>query len=35
LKYGLLLAVLVSQLGHARDRGQFASSNLEITAMAG
>jgi hypothetical protein len=35
LKYGLLLAVLVSQLGHARDRGQFAGSNLEITAKAG
>ena len=31
----LLLAVLVSQLGHARDRGQFASSNPEITVMAG
>jgi hypothetical protein len=34
LKYGvsLLLAVLVSQFGHARDRGQFASSNPEIKA---
>jgi hypothetical protein len=35
LKYGLLLAVLVSQFGHARDRGQFAGSNLEITVVAG
>ena len=34
LKYGipLLLAVLASQLGHARDRGQFANSNPEIKA---
>ena len=34
LKYGvpLLLVVLVSPLGHARDRGQFASSNPEIKA---
>ena len=34
LKYGvpLLLVVLASQLGHARDRGQFASSNPEIKA---
>ena len=33
-KYGvpLLLAVLVSQFAHARDRGQFASSNPEIKA---
>jgi hypothetical protein len=33
LKCGIpLLVVLVSQLGHARDRGQFASSNPEIKA---
>ena len=34
LKYGvpLLLMVLASQLGHARDRGQFANSNPEIKA---
>ena len=34
LKYSvpLLLVVLVSQSGHARDRGQFASSNPEIKA---
>ena len=33
-KYGipLLLVVLASQLGHARDRGQFANSNPEIKA---
>jgi hypothetical protein len=37
LKYGipLLLAVLASQLGQVRDRGQFAGSNPEITVVAG